>query len=56
MHSWVLRAWEERRTEPGFPATWRFSLEAARTGERRAFRSLEVVQVFLKSCLKQEND
>ncbi len=46
--SFLLRCWEEpSQTPPDHQAIWRFSLEDVETGERRGFRDLEALVVFL---------
>ena len=49
--AYLLRCWEVRSGHPGGPSTWRFSLEEAGTGERRAFRDLEALVAFLREEL-----
>lgn len=44
--AFVLRMWEERGASAE-RAVWRFSLEDARTGERRGFASVEGLVTFL---------
>jgi hypothetical protein len=39
--AYLLRYWGVSSEHPDRPSTWRFSLEAAGTGERRVFRDLE---------------
>jgi hypothetical protein len=46
--SYVLTVWEERNSNPNAPPTWRFSLEDARTGQRRGFASLEALVAALQ--------
>jgi hypothetical protein len=48
--SFLLTVWEERNADPNLPGAWRFSLEDARTGRRRAFAGLEA----LVAALQQE--
>jgi hypothetical protein len=48
--SYLLTVWEERNVDPSLPAVWRFSLEDARTGQRRGFAGLEM----LVAALEQE--
>jgi hypothetical protein len=48
--SYLLTVWEERNVDPNLPVAWRFSLEDARTGQRRGFAGLEA----LVTALKQE--
>jgi hypothetical protein len=48
--SCLLTLWEERSSDPGVPVVWRFSLEDARTGQRRGCAGLEA----LVAALKQE--
>ena len=49
--AYLLRYWEVRSDRPGQPSTWRFSLEEAGTGERRAFRDLEALLADLREEL-----
>jgi hypothetical protein len=49
--AYLLRCWEVRSDRPGQPRSWRFSLEKAGTGERRAFRDLESLVAFLDAEL-----
>ena len=49
--SYLLTVWEERSEELEAPSSWRFSLEEARTGQRRGFASLEALLVFLRTEL-----
>ncbi len=48
--SYLLTVWEERSSNPNAPPTWRFSLEEARTGQRRGYAGLEA----LVAALEQE--
>jgi len=48
--SYLLTMWEERNVDPDRPVTWRFSLQDARTGQRRGFAGLEA----LVAALQQE--
>ena len=50
--AYLLRYWEVRSGRPGQPGTWRFSLEAAGTEERHAFRDLEALVAFLERELE----
>ena len=54
--SYLLTFWEERSRDPDAPAVWRFSLEEARTGQRRGFASLEALVAFLRVELEGERD
>jgi hypothetical protein len=45
--SFLLRCWEDHAQAPNQPVIWRFSLEDVTTGERRGFRDLEALVVFL---------
>ncbi len=55
--SYVLRCWEMRSQYSDRPATWRFSLEDARTREKRAFSNVEALAAFLQAELeKQEGE
>ncbi len=47
--SFLLRCWEEHTQAPDHPVIWRFSLENVTTGERRGFRDLEALVVFLQT-------
>ena len=47
--SFLLRCWEDSNRSPDRPAIWRFSLEDVATGERRGFRDLETLVVFLQT-------
>jgi hypothetical protein len=43
-HTYLLRCWQERSAQANETVTvWRFSLEDARTGQRRAFATLEAL-------------
>jgi hypothetical protein len=46
--SYLLTLWEERNRDPNLPVVWRFSLEEARSGQRRGFADLEALVVALK--------
>lgn len=48
--SYLLTVWEERSSNPNASPTWRFSLEDARTGQRRGYAGLEA----LVAALEQE--
>lgn len=48
--SYLLTVWEERSSNPNAPPAWRFSLEDARTGQRRGYAGLEA----LVTALEQE--
>jgi hypothetical protein len=50
----LLRYWEVKSDRPGRPSSWRFSLEAAGTGERRGFHDLEALLAYLARELAQE--
>jgi hypothetical protein len=52
--AYLLRYWEVRSEHPGRPSTWRFSLQEAGAGERRAFRDLEHLMAFLEQELRRE--
>jgi hypothetical protein len=45
--SFLLRCWEEPSQTPDQQAIWRFSLEDVETSERRGFRDLEALVVFM---------
>lgn len=47
---YLLAAWEERHPDPDEPVIWRFSLEDARTRQRRGFADLQA----LVAALQQE--
>ena len=49
--SYLLTVWEDRSAEPDMPSAWRFSLEEARTGQRRGFAGLEALIAFLRTEL-----
>jgi hypothetical protein len=51
---YLLTVWEERNVDPDRPATWRFSLQDARTGRRRGFAGLEVLAVALQQEMAQD--
>jgi hypothetical protein len=51
--AYLLRCWEVRSDRPGRPGAWRFSLEQAGTGERRAFRDPEGLVAFLQAELEK---
>ena len=53
--AYLLRYWEIRSDRPSRPGTWRFSLEEAGTGERRAFRDLADLVAFLEQELRRED-
>jgi hypothetical protein len=53
--AYLLRCWEVRSDRPGQPGAWRFSLEAAGTGERRAFADLPAVVAHLEQELRRED-
>jgi len=46
--AYLLRCWEVRSDLPGRPSAWRFSLEQAGTGERRAFGDLQALVAHLE--------
>ena len=46
--SYLLTLWEERARDPGASEVWRFRLEDPRTGQRRAFASLEALLAALE--------
>ena len=45
----LLTLWRERSAHADQPALWRFSLEDARTRQRRGFADLETLVAFLKA-------
>ena len=45
----LLTLWQERPARGDQPALWRFSLEDARTRQRRGFGSLEALTAFLQA-------
>ncbi len=51
---YVLTIWQEREASSDQPAVWRYSLEDARTGERRAFAILEQMVAFLVAFLREQ--
>jgi len=51
---YLLTIWQERPASSDHPAVWRYSLEDARTGERRGFANLEQLQAFLKDQTRQD--
>jgi hypothetical protein len=53
--AYLLRYWEVRSERPGQASTWRFSLEAAGTGERRGFRDLAALVADLEGELGRED-
>ena len=53
--AYLLRCWEVRSDCPGQPRTWRFSVEAAGTGERRGLASLEALVAYLAQELEHED-
>lgn len=53
--AYLLRYREVRSEHPDRPSTWRFSLEEAGTGERRAFCDLESLLAFLEQELRCED-
>jgi hypothetical protein len=53
--AYLLRCWEVRSDRPGQPGTWRFSLEATGTGERRAFRDLEALVAHIEQELGRDD-
>lgn len=54
--AYVLRRWEVRGTVVGSEATWRFSVEDSRTGEKHGFADLEVLLSYLRSRLAGDGD
>ena len=46
--SYLLTFWEERSLDAETPEVWRFSLQDPRTGQRRAFASLEALVAALE--------
>jgi len=46
--SYLLTWWEERTRDPNQPAVRRFSLEDARSGQRRGFADLEALVAALE--------
>lgn len=46
--SYLLTVWEERNVDRSLPVAWRFSLEDARTGQRRGFAGLEAFVAALR--------
>jgi hypothetical protein len=46
--SYLITTWEERGRDPGAAGVWRFRLEDPRTGQRRAFASLEALLAALE--------
>jgi hypothetical protein len=53
--AYLLRCWEVRSGRRGRPSAWRFSLEQAGTGERRAFRDLGALVAHLEQELGRED-
>lgn len=45
----LLTLWQERPAQGDQPALWRFSLEDARTRQRRGFASLAALTAFLQA-------
>jgi hypothetical protein len=53
--TYVLRCWEARSQHADRPATWRFSVEDAWTGEKRTFADLASVFAFLEAQINMEH-
>ena len=54
-HTYLLRCWQERSFQSDEAIkVWRFSLEDARTGQRRGFASLEMLLASLQAELVRE--
>ena len=51
--AYLLRLWQEQRNAE---LVWRFSLEDAHTKERYGFSELELLFMFLRLKVKEEND
>ena len=47
--SFLLRCWEEPSQTSHSPMIWRFSLEDVETGERRGFRDLDALVIFMQT-------
>ena len=45
--AFMLRCWEVRTSDPGDPATWRFSLEDPDSRQKHGFADLEALVAFL---------
>ena len=50
--SYVLRCWEMRSQHPDRPATWRFSLEDPRTGEKHHVADVDALIAFLHATFE----
>jgi len=53
--SYLLTFWEERSLDAETPEVWRFSLQDPRTGQRRAFASLEALVAALEREMEDTN-
>jgi hypothetical protein len=49
--AYVLHCWEVRSALPSTEATWRFSFEDPRTGEKHGFADLEALLGYLRGRL-----
>ena len=52
---YLLRLWREQPASPERQAVWRFSLEDARSSERRGFSSPEALVEFLQERMQVAN-
>ncbi len=52
-HIFVLSRWEAGSSYPGGPAVWRYSLEDPHTSERRGFKDLEQLNLFLTQWINR---
>ncbi len=52
--SYLLTVWEERNLDPSLPVAWRFSLEDARTGQRRGFAGMEALVAALQEEMAED--
>jgi len=52
--SYLLTVWEERNLDPNLAVAWRFSLEDARTGQRRGFAGLEALVAALEQVMADD--
>ena len=50
---YVLRLWQEPAELSEHPSTWRYVLEEPKTGQRRGFRDLAALMVFLEMELQK---
>jgi hypothetical protein len=53
--AYLLRYWKVRSDNPDRPSAWRFSLEQAGTGKRRAFHDLGALVAHLEEELRRDD-